>query len=415
MPKTPHTKGPDETLSLLADPYRFISRQCQRLGANAFESRFLLKKTNCLKGAKAAEIFYDTTRFEREGAMPVAIQKTLLGQGGVQGLDGETHRHRKQMFMGLMTPERVRALAQLFEAEWRRAVPGWTRKGEIVFYDELHEPLTRAVCAWAGVPLPDDEAGNRAGELRALFDRAWPLLDPEALLRGLLSTPELLRRCAPWLAAADVDVLVARGAPPAWTDVDLPLLDAARRGVGDPRSEVRERRARRAAAEERRVMSDVVSDLIAADDGDLRIMSMLRGQDLRGTLAQPTASERDPYAGPFAHLVIDEAQELTDAQWRMLLRRCPSRSVTIVGDRAQARHGFPETWGERLARVGLDRANVTSLSVNYRTPQVVMDVAGPVIRMTSEAMDRLLPQLREGAAAIADVSQDLPIFAEAVS
>ena len=128
MPKTPHTKGPDETLSLLADPYRFISRQCQRLGANAFESRFLLKKTNCLKGAKAAEIFYDTTRFEREGAMPVAIQKTLLGQGGVQGLDGETHRHRKQMFMGLMTPERVRALAQLFEAEWRRAVPGWTRK-----------------------------------------------------------------------------------------------------------------------------------------------------------------------------------------------------------------------------------------------------------------------------------------------
>lgn len=172
MPKTPHTKGPDETLSLLADPYRFISRQCQRLGANAFESRFLLKKTNCLKGAKAAEIFYDTTRFEREGAMPVAIQKTLLGQGGVQGLDGETHRHRKQMFMGLMTPERVRALAQLFEAEWRRAVPGWTRKGEIVFYDELHEPLTRAVCAWAGVPLPDDEAGNRAGELRALFDAA---------------------------------------------------------------------------------------------------------------------------------------------------------------------------------------------------------------------------------------------------
>lgn len=217
-------------------------------------------------------------------------------------------------------------------------------------------------------------------ELRALFDRAWPLLDPEALLRGLLSTPELLRRCAPWLAAADVDVLVARGAPPAWTDVDLPLLDAARRGVGDPRSEVRERRARQAAAEERRVMSDVVSDLIAADDGDLRIMSMLRGQDLRGTLAQPTASERDPYAGPFAHLVIDEAQELTDAQWRMLLRRCPSRSVTIVGDRAQARHGFPETWGERLARVGLDRANVTSLSVNYRTPQEVMDVAGPVIR-----------------------------------
>ncbi|NNG58797.1 cytochrome P450 [Sphingomonas paucimobilis] len=172
MPKTPHTKGLDETLALLADPYRFISSQCQRLGANAFETRVLLKKTTCLKGAKAAEIFYDATRFKREGAMPTAIQKTLLGQGGVQGLDGETHRHRKQMFMSLMTPERVRALARLFEAEWRGAVPGWTRKGEIVFYDELHEPLARAVCAWAGVPLSDDEASNRAGELRALFDAA---------------------------------------------------------------------------------------------------------------------------------------------------------------------------------------------------------------------------------------------------
>ena len=217
-------------------------------------------------------------------------------------------------------------------------------------------------------------------ELRALFDRAWPLLDPDALLRGLLTSREMLRRCAPWLAPVEVDALIARGAPAEWTDVDLPLLDAARGGVGDPRSEVRERRARRAAAEEHRVMSDVVSDLIAADDGDLRIMSMLRGQDLRRTLAQPTASDRDPYAGPFAHLVIDEAQELTDAQWRMLLQRCPSRSVTIVGDRAQARRGFPESWGERLARVGVDPTFVTALTVNYRTPSEVMDAAGPVIR-----------------------------------
>lgn len=217
-------------------------------------------------------------------------------------------------------------------------------------------------------------------ELRVLFDRAWPLLDPDALLRGLLSAPEMLGRCAPWLAPGDVDAVVSRGVAAIWTNVDLPLLDAARRGVGDPRGEVRERRARRAAAEERRVMSDVVSDLIAADDGDLRIMSMLRGQDLRRTLAQPAASDRDPYAGPFAHLVIDEAQELTDAQWRMLLQRCPSRSVTIVGDRAQARRGFPESWGERLARVGLDPTFVTTLTVNYRTPSEVMEAAGPVIR-----------------------------------
>jgi superfamily I DNA/RNA helicase len=64
----------------------------------------------------------------------------------------------------------------------------------------------------------------------------------------------------------------------------------------------------------------------------------------------------------------------------MLLLRCPSRSFTIVGDRAQARHGFTESWQERLARIGLDRINLASLSINYRTPEEVMAEAEPVIR-----------------------------------
>ena len=77
---------------------------------------------------------------------------------------------------------------------------------------------------------------------------------------------------------------------------------------------------------------------------------------------------------------MDEAQELTDAEWQMLLQRCPSRSFTIVGDRAQARHGFTESWQERLERIGLDRINLASLSINYRTPDTVMAQAEPVIR-----------------------------------
>ena len=77
---------------------------------------------------------------------------------------------------------------------------------------------------------------------------------------------------------------------------------------------------------------------------------------------------------------MDEAQELTDAEWQMLLLRCPSRSFTIVGDRAQARHGFTESWQERLERIGFDRINLASLSINYRTPEEVMAEAEPVIR-----------------------------------
>jgi superfamily I DNA/RNA helicase len=64
----------------------------------------------------------------------------------------------------------------------------------------------------------------------------------------------------------------------------------------------------------------------------------------------------------------------------MLLQRCPSRSFTIVGDRAQARHGFTESWQERLERIGLDRINLASLNINYRTPEEVMVEAEPIIR-----------------------------------
>ncbi len=88
----------------------------------------------------------------------------------------------------------------------------------------------------------------------------------------------------------------------------------------------------------------------------------------------------DRLAGPFAHVVVDEAQELTDAEWQMVLSRCPSRSLTVVGDRAQARHGFPESWRERLARVGFARVEEASLSVNYRTPREIMAEAEPVVR-----------------------------------
>ena len=130
-------------------------------------------------------------------------------------------------------------------------------------------------------------------------------------------------------------------------------------------------------------MDDVVSHLVASDDTEMKVMSMLRGHDLQGVLVNESAppdDDPDLLAGPFAHIVVDEAQELTDAQWQMLLLRCPSRSFTIVGDRAQARHGFTESWQERLSRVGIDRIDIASLTINYRTPEEVMAEAEPVIR-----------------------------------
>ena len=219
-------------------------------------------------------------------------------------------------------------------------------------------------------------------ELRAAFSRAWPLLDAAGVIADLWSVPAYLRRCAPWLAPHEVEAL-QRGDPRAWTVSDLPFLDAARRRIGDPEASRRRRRHDAEIAVERERYATVVDDLIAADDSELLLMSMLRGQDVQNTLIDESALRRtdpDLLAGPFAHIVVDEAQELTDAEWQMLLLRCPSRSLTIVGDRAQARHGFTEPWQERLERIGLDRVHLASLSINYRTPEEVMAEAEPVIR-----------------------------------
>lgn len=219
-------------------------------------------------------------------------------------------------------------------------------------------------------------------DLAKTLNTAWPLLEPTDLVGDLWDVPAYLRMCAPWLTPDEVRSL-QRDEPQAWTVSDLPLLDAARQRLGDPEASRRRRQHAAQVAAEREEMSNVVDHLIETDDSELQVMSMLRGQDLRDALVDDASLPDvtpDRLAGPFAHVVVDEAQELTDAEWQMLLLRCPSRSFTVVGDRAQARHGFTESWRERLERVGLSHVDVASLTINYRTPQEVMTEAEPVIR-----------------------------------
>ncbi|WP_448607732.1 RNA polymerase recycling motor ATPase HelR [Geodermatophilus sp. URMC 60] len=219
-------------------------------------------------------------------------------------------------------------------------------------------------------------------ELRTAFTRAWPLLEAADVVGDLWSVPAYLRKCAPWLGPEDVRAL-QREDTRAWTVSDLPLLDAARQRLGDPGASRRKQRHDAAVAAERERMATVIDRLIEADDDGEGLVTSLRQQDLRDALVDEdvlTGADPDLLAGRFAHVVVDEAQELTDAEWQMLLLRCPSRSFTIVGDRAQARHGFAESWQERLARIGLDRITVAPLAINYRTPEEVMAEAEPVIR-----------------------------------
>ncbi|MEV1144534.1 RNA polymerase recycling motor ATPase HelR [Micromonospora sp. NPDC049799] len=253
--------------------------------------------------------------------------------------------------------------------------------------DEIWEELLTILLDRYDGDEPDDLVRAsllRNTDLRTAFHRAWPLLDAADLVGDLWSVPAYLRRCAPWLSPDEVRKL-QRGDARAWTVSDLPLLDAARQRLGDAEASRRNRRNDAAVAVERERRATVIDELIEAhayDDGE-GVLSSLRQLDLQDALVDESAlasADPDLLAGPFAHIVVDEAQELTDAEWQMLLLRCPSRSFTVVGDRAQARHGFTESWQERLRRIGLDRVTLAALSVNYRTPAEVMAEAEPVIR-----------------------------------
>ena len=251
--------------------------------------------------------------------------------------------------------------------------------------DQVWETLLEILGDQLGDVVPPHQLRRvlaRSEQLTRAFGRAWPLVEAAVLVADLWSVPAYLRRCAPWLAPDEVEALQRTDAA-AFTVADLPLLDAARRRLGDPAASRRRRLREATLAAERAERARVAEELIAADDSEMLIMTMLRGEDFLNSLddeAAVASPDPDALEGPFAHIIVDEAQELTDAEWSVLLRRCPSRSLTIVGDRAQARHGFTESWHERLERIGLRDASLASLTVNYRTPEEVMVEAEPAIR-----------------------------------
>ena len=257
---------------------------------------------------------------------------------------------------------------------WREALATCTETQHVPRRRELLEALGELLSA-PGI------AADR--QVRQALWSSWPDLSAAQVVGDLLGHRALLKHCAPWLSAPDQDAILAdRREHEGWHASDLPLLDYARQRLGLPRAAAEpaaEFRMRRAAAQA------AVADLMAAaDEGSA--LHLLRDTTADGlapvdelleppdALPPPALSDR-----VFAHVVVDEAQDLTGMEWRALLWRCPSRSMTAVGDRAQSREPFPESWPERLAGSGLPHARVLPLSVNYRTPAILMRPAAAVI------------------------------------
>lgn len=164
--------GLDHTIALLHEGYHFILNRRDQYESNVFKTKLLAQDAICLTGKESATLFYDDTYFRRSDAAPKRLKKTLFGQGGVQGLDGEAHRHRKAMFMSLMTKDALVEISNITKREWEEAAKGWESEKEIILYEEAKRVMTKVACEWTGVPLPEIDVVKRADQLGDMFESA---------------------------------------------------------------------------------------------------------------------------------------------------------------------------------------------------------------------------------------------------
>ncbi|MDZ4267586.1 MAG: helicase, partial [Mycobacterium sp.] len=225
-----------------------------------------------------------------------------------------------------------------------------------------------------------DELSDHEG-FAAAIDALWPTLTPETLLAELYSSPERLR-------AAGADEALWRAEGDAWTVSDVPLLDELVDLLG--RDKTADHTAARELQAETEYAAGVLEMMVAREDlmddeDHLLAADMLEAGDLADRyverdnrdLAERAAADRE---WTYRHVVVDEAQELSGMDWRVLMRRCPSRSFTVVGDLAQRRSAAGATsWAEMLEPYVPGRWVYRPLSTNYRTPAEIMSVAATLL------------------------------------
>lgn len=166
----PHDKSLDNILALAQEGYLFIPNRVERYHSDLFEARLLGQNVICMSGEEAVKLFYDPEKFQRKGAAPKRVQKTLFGVNGIQTMDGAEHLHRKHLFMSLMTPPNQKRLAELTLEQWQASIARWELVDNIVMFDESADILCRIACHWAGVPIQEAEVKERAEDFTAMVD-----------------------------------------------------------------------------------------------------------------------------------------------------------------------------------------------------------------------------------------------------
>lgn len=244
---------------------------------------------------------------------------------------------------------------------------GWLTRSDREAWEQLRAELLKE--------LSEDD------KFTAALDELWPILTPESVLAPLYTSRERLR-------AAGADEALFRADGDAWTVSDVPLLDELVDLLGSDKPA--DRTAEREQQAEAEFAADVLDSLVSRqdsmdDEDHLFATDLLYAEDLadrfveRDTreLAERAAADRD---WTYRHVVVDEAQELSEMDWRVLMRRCPGRSFTVVGDLAQRRSVAGATsWDTMLEPYVPGRWVYRSLTVNYRTPAEIMTVAAALL------------------------------------
>jgi fatty-acid peroxygenase len=158
-------------LRLLAQGYGWLPDRRRALGRRTVVTRLGGRPAVGIVGPAAARFVYDEDHVRRSGAIPEPVQATLLGKGGVHTLDGEAHHVRKAMLVALlMREDAIGSLTQQVTSGWDDAVAEWTRRPQMVLFDESARLLAGAVCRWAGVPVTPEEVPGVARDLVAMVD-----------------------------------------------------------------------------------------------------------------------------------------------------------------------------------------------------------------------------------------------------
>lgn len=248
------------------------------------------------------------------------------------------------------------------------------------FAKEMISRLTTQLMEQLESSLGDDDRAELARDIRdnrdvrVAINLCWLPVTPERLLRDLFSKPHLLTACTAGLTDAE-RALLARPAEAPFTDADIPLLDEAAELLGDlPSGAPKEKSG--PSAEEIRYAKEVLQSFGA--QSMIKVDAQTLAERMQATEARLTVAERASAdrTWTYGHIVVDEAQELSPMAWRMLLRRCPTRSFTIVGDVAQTTAtAGTRWWPETMDPLFRDGWNLRELTVSYRIPAAVAEAA----------------------------------------